>query len=150
MILGFTGTRLGTRPAQTAAIHWFMHRLRPSRLVHGGASGADMVAHGIAESLGIPVIWIYPGDTRSSAVWAGMRAGIEIYPPLPPLERNRVMVKQIHGLLACPKSDTEELRSGTWSTVRYARAAGVPVYLIRANGKIVPDQQTFDKWLAPL
>lgn len=63
----------------------------------------------------------------------------EIYPPLDPLARNRIIVSRIHGLLACPKTDIEELQSGTWATVRYAREIGCPVYLIRADGSIVRD-----------
>lgn len=116
-----------------------MSRLRPTTLVHGGAKGADMIAHGIAESLWIPMIEIYPTYDRSPAVWGGMGAGITIYPPLPALERNRVIVRQVWGMIACPAEDAEELRSGTWATVRYARDAGVPVYLIRADGQIKRD-----------
>src|SRR6266852_81649 len=98
MILGFTGTRLGPRPAQTAAIRKFMGRLRPTRFVHGGAKGSDMVAHRIAESLSIREIEIHPAEDRSPAVWAGMGSGITIYPELPPFERNRVIVRRVWGM----------------------------------------------------
>jgi hypothetical protein len=32
--------------------------------------------------------------------------------------------------LACPRGYTEELRSGTWATIRYARKTGVPYVII--------------------
>lgn len=150
MILGFTGTRLGPRPAQTAAITRFVEGMKPVCFIHGGASGCDMLAHGIAERCWIPLIEIHPSGDRSPAVWEGMGAHCTIYPALPPLDRNKVIVRRVHGLLACPRTDMEETRSGTWSTVRYARAAGVPVYVILQSGKIVPDKQTFERWIKPL
>jgi hypothetical protein len=151
IILGITGTRAGPRPAQTAAALKFMRGLKPYRVVHGGAPGFDMIAHGIAETLRVREVEIHP-STQSNVGAAGVipGAGVVIYPELPPLERNRVIVKRIYGLLACPKTDDEELRSGTWATVRYAREAGVPVYLIKQDGLIVADQTTFDRWIAPL
>jgi hypothetical protein len=148
IILGITGTRDGPRPAQTAATLKFMRGLKPYRVVHGGAPGFDMIAHGIAEALRVREIEVHPSTVRSQSIIAG--AGVVVYPELPPLERNHVIVKRVYGLLACPKTDDEELRSGTWATVRYAREAGVPVYLIKQDGRIVADQTTFDRWIAPL
>lgn len=140
MILGFTGTRSGPRPDQTQAIYDFMARLKPRRFVHGGAAGCDMIAHGIAERLHIPVIEIHPSIDHYPAV-AGITAGVNviIFPPLPPLERNRVIVRRVWGMLACPRTDAEEAGTGTWYTVRQARKLGCPVYLIRADGTIVRD-----------
>lgn len=141
MIVGFSGTRLGTRPAQTEAIARLIYHMRPTRFVHGGAPGADMIAHRIAESIHTPEIEIHPSDQRSPAVWSGMGSHCTIYPALPPLDRNKVLVRRIWGLLACPRSDVEELRSGTWSTVRYARAWGVPIYIIQQDGTIIRDAE---------
>jgi predicted Rossmann fold nucleotide-binding protein DprA/Smf involved in DNA uptake len=148
IILGITGTRAGPRPAQTAAALKFMRGLKPYRVVHGGAPGFDMIAHGIAETLRVREIEVHPSTVRSPSIIPG--AGVVVYPELPPLERNRVIIKRVYGLLACPKTDDEELRSGTWATVRYARKAGVPVYIIKQDGRIVADQTTFDRWIAPL
>lgn len=141
MIVGFTGTRVGPRPAQTAAIRRFLVHMLPRCFVHGGASGCDRIAHGIAESLGIPQIEIHPSTTQSPSLWGGdMNPRCIIYPPLPPLERDLVIVGRIDGLLACPRTDIEVSPSGTWATVRYAREAGVPVYLVRSDGRIVRDE----------
>lgn len=40
-------------------------------------------------------------------------------------------------LVACPKEEEgEELRSGTWATVRYARRRHRPVYVVRPSGRV--------------
>lgn len=141
VIIGFTGTRLGSRPAQTDAIRRFLAHMKPRRLVHGGAPGCDMIAHGIAESLGVPEIEIHPATYgRSVVVWEGMGGHCIIYPPLPPLDRNRVIVSRVQGLLACPQRDEEDWGSGTWATIRYAREAGMPIYLCRSDGRIIRDE----------
>ena len=46
--------------------------------------------------------------------------------PKPYLDRNRDIVDACEVLLATPDGP-ERLRSGTWSTVRYARKIGKPV-----------------------
>jgi hypothetical protein len=38
--------------------------------------------------------------------------------------------------VACPRTDQEQRRSGTWATVRYARKVGKPVLIIGRDGKI--------------
>lgn len=47
-----------------------------------------------------------------------------------PLARNRRIVAAVDVLIAAPETDREELRSGTWATIRYARAAGKPVVML--------------------
>lgn len=59
-----------------------------------------------------------------------MACNIE-YPVKPPLKRNYDIVDACDILLAAPRTLTEELRSGTWATIRYARKTGKK-YLILA------------------
>ena len=47
------------------------------------------------------------------------------------LDRNKDIVECCDVLIAIPAESTEQLRSGTWSTVRYARKLGKPVMIIR-------------------
>ncbi len=151
MILGFSGTRMGPTPAQHDAFRDFVRRFRPARFVHGGARGCDTLAHYVVRAA-CPdiVIEIHPTEDAGSTVW--MPSGnCEIYPKLPPLERNRIIVSRCYGLLAMPQRDAEDWAgSGTWATVRYAREIGCPVYIVRSYGEIIPDKQTFDTWIAPL
>jgi hypothetical protein len=59
----------------------------------------------------------------------------ETRPPKPPLDRNRDIVDAVDVLLVGPKGP-EELRSGTWSCVRYARRKGVRRVIFWPDGTI--------------
>jgi hypothetical protein len=50
------------------------------------------------------------------------------------LERNRDIVDRVEILIAAPEGP-EVQRSGTWSTVRYARGKVIPIYLLRPKGE---------------
>ena len=54
-----------------------------------------------------------------------------------PLARNRIIAARCDALLACPAEPDEQLRSGTWSTIRYARKAGKPITIIRPDGGVL-------------
>ena len=58
------------------------------------------------------------------------------------LERNRDIVDACDILIACPRTLKEELRSGTWATVRYARKVGKPVAILWNNGKYDYEDQS--------
>jgi len=53
-----------------------------------------------------------------------------------PLERNSDIVADSDLLLATPRFYEEELRSGTWATVRRARKANKPLIIVWPNGKV--------------
>jgi len=141
MIVGTTGTLLGPRPAQYDAFKRFVRRLPIKRFVHGGARGWDTLAHHAVRSHfpDIP-IEIRPGRDPGTTVTMPL-GRCDIYPALAKLERNMVIVGRIHGLIAVPKQDIEERRSGTWATVRYARKLGCPVYVVLSDGRIVRDRE---------
>ena len=52
------------------------------------------------------------------------------------LKRNMQIVAESDFLVATPKSVAEELRSGTWATIRYARIARIPILIVWPNGSI--------------
>lgn len=54
----------------------------------------------------------------------------------PYLIRNQVIVEATDVLIAMPNGE-EKLRSGTWSTIRYAKRAGKKVYILMPDGTIV-------------
>ena len=122
MKIGFTGTREGMSAAQREQLVLVLMALahapaecRPE-FHHGGAVGADAEADETAAREGYAVV-VHPCS-----------------PVLPPLTRNRNIVAECDVLVAAPRSDKEELRSGTWATVRYARQAGKPVVML-SRGK---------------
>lgn len=54
----------------------------------------------------------------------------ELREPAEYLDRNHAIVDECSVLIAAPRSLTEEQRSGTWATVRYARKMGRPVVIL--------------------
>ena len=155
MILSFTGTRRGTTPEQLLAAFNLIIAAEPERFLHGGAVGADteidqLVApwfweNGIGQNRLMMVmddsnlpIGVYPSDAGRQAHWTHAEqygAIREIYDPLPPLKRNRIMARLCDRLIACP-ADREVVRSGNWMTVRHARTIGRPVTIVRPDGKV--------------
>lgn len=137
MRVSFTGTRLGMTPSQSETVAEALSDLGATELHHGACVGADEQAGAIAAALGIKVL-IYPAfplGHRGRGATDGPRGRIAVehferekcYPA--PLERNRWIVDAGEALVAAPIG-AEILRSGTWSTVRYARKLGRPLVVI--------------------
>ena len=97
------------------------------QLHHGGCTGVDKLAHDTAIEMGVRVVVHPPDNRRHECEYADAQ---EVRPRLPYLERNRRIVEAVDGLLALPSSPTEVVRSGSWATVRYARARRVPVKVV--------------------
>lgn len=113
MIVGFTGMRDGMSECQKDQLALMLMAFRNGRrdeFIHGAAVGADTQAAVIAEQVGFTIIAIPAGGD--------------------PLARNREIVALCNVLIAAPKRDEEEQRSGTWATIRYARHAGIPVVML--------------------
>jgi len=131
MKIGFTGTRQGISFEQRNELQRILRSKGTEQFHHGDCFGADCEAHRIARRLLIPVVLHPPSDEYQRAFchgWDVARA------PLPYLERNRAIVDETDELIACPVGFTEEWRSGTWATIRYATKRGKPVLIILPNG----------------
>lgn len=124
-IWGFTGTREGMTFRQRTALLEIIQK--DDTLLHGCCIGADAQAQYIAKhSKGAFTIG-YPCDIES------MRSHCDddrTNDPKPPLERNKDIVDACIVLIAAPKTMQEEQRSGTWSTVRYARKHSKPTIIL--------------------
>ena len=130
MIYGFTGTRAGMTEHQQKALSLLLRDYSKNRTTfhHGGCHGADCEAHCIAFLLA--AIIIHPGDAAQHRKWAKHLDTCELRSWKPYLERNHDIVDICDVLIAAPKSLTEELRSGTWATIRYARMIRRPVIIL--------------------
>jgi hypothetical protein len=141
VIVGFTGTRSTLTSAQAGRLVHLLVELRTKSIehvVHGDCVGADEEFDRICYSLHLRRE-LYPSDTPDLRAYSERkrRDGVFTHPAEPPLARNKKIVEVCHVLIACPKTLDEQRRSGTWTTVRAARAVKRPAVLIYPNGVIV-------------
>lgn len=119
---GFTGTQSGSSIAQRKVLTRLISELDIFVLHHGVCIGADAEMHLLmlvwskkAELIGHPPI-------NEQKMCKNLKGFTHLYPPKEYLIRNKDIVDLgVDGLIVIPKGFQEELRSGTWSTVRYAR-----------------------------
>ena len=135
--VGFTGTQRGLTAPQLQSLRALLRmpvRFRAADDVpfrHGDCVGADAEAHAAAVEFGYPVIVHPPSDPRKRAFCSPAH---RVEEPEEYLKRNRRIVDASRILIACPRRPVEEVRSGTWATIRYARQVGVPTILVMPNG----------------
>jgi hypothetical protein len=135
MKVGFTGTQVGMTEKQRIMIVKLLFRYRPSEIHVGDCVGADEDFHKV-------VNYLFP-DTKSvghipeSKSKRAFCKYTEERSPLPYLTRNKNIVKEADILLATPKSEEEELRSGTWATIRYGKKAKKKVIIVAPDGKVI-------------
>ena len=136
MKVGFTGTREGMIREQKRRLVIMLLSWNPAEVHHGCCVGSDQQANTIArEALSIPTV----GHPPTCPDWRMSDYGYacnEVRPEKPYVARDHDIVDETDCLLAAPKTDTEELRSGTWLTVRYAVKQGKRVFLILPSGKM--------------
>jgi hypothetical protein len=131
MIVGFTGTRRGMTPLQTAALNAALLEYAPELFVHGGCHGADAEADAVAYMLGI-ARRARPGPDSNH--W---QEGAEVMERKPNLDRNLDIVADADVLVAAPSNYTDIPRgSGTWHTVRAARSTGTPIHFLWNDGSV--------------
>lgn len=136
MHIGFTGTQEGMTPPQFRDLayklvgyydNWSI-KSDTSELWfhHGDCKGADAQAARLAKPMGY-LIHVHPPDKPNKRAFVGFFDEDSI--PKPYLDRNHDIVDACDVLIAAPKGP-EELRSGTWATIRYARKVGKPVIIL--------------------
>lgn len=123
MKLGFTGTQKGMTPAQKGQFVDHVMQLeedyRITQFRHGDCIGADAEAHQmIRDNLDhVPIIG-HPPTNESKRAFCEFDLEMA---PFPYLVHNKMIVNNSGFMIATPGEMAEQLRSGTWSTIRYAR-----------------------------
>jgi hypothetical protein len=126
MIIGFTGTREGMSSTQKEEVFAYLGHImfdfKPKIqgqhvFHHGDCIGADDEAARLAHNLGFIVV-SHPSDLIKLRAYSPSHF---ICDPKPPLKRNEDIVLVSEVMLACPKTATEDIRSGTWTTIRFAK-----------------------------
>ena len=131
MRVGFTGTQDGmTMSQRVTLIKELLMVSTNGEFNHGDCIGADAEAHIEARELGFFITKHPPKNTSKQAFCVVDKTLV----PKDYIERNHDIVDATEMLIATPKGMQEELRSGTWATVRYARKLHRPIIIIWPNG----------------
>jgi hypothetical protein len=141
MNIGFTGTREGTSRVQFAALLDLLRKIKGhtaiESVLHGCCVGADA-------DFVMAVKWLllncrieaFPSNISAMTDADALVNSDVVHPTNEPLVRNKSIVERCDLLIACPNGE-EVTRSGTWSTVRLARAQAKMVRIIMPDGTIV-------------
>jgi len=136
--LGFTGTRREGFPTinQIAAVNTLITLvIHPQNVHHGDCIGSDEWFHQAMKHSSrkrVPIVHVHPPDNPR---YRAFRDTDVSYEPKPYMMRNQDIVDAVSILIATPDG-LEEMRSGTWATIRRARKKGIPIYIIYPNGSI--------------
>jgi hypothetical protein len=135
MTIGFTGTQRGMTKVQRETVKALLRDFAPDMVRHGMCIGADAEFHDLAREQRIYIIG-HPGTTRYDE--ALNRATVVCDHTLDEkyfLDRNRDIVDGSALMLAAPSQWNEQVRSGTWSTIRYARRVCRRLVIVGPNGR---------------
>lgn len=152
MTLGITGTRDGMNGLQKQALqYWLADMVRElgepvDEVHHGDCVGVDEEAHYlIVEKRFTKKVVIHPPAVSSLRAYCMIlpTTGIpyEILQPMSYLNRDKAIVQASAVLLAVPKTATNQTRSGTWYTIRYALMKGRPVRIFLPDGQVVAGEE---------
>lgn len=141
MIVGFTGTRYGMTIGQKTALKTWLAKWRTEHPTeelwfhHGDCIGADAEAHAIFHEDGARIIIHPPINPRLRAFCGNQTRTVAhlVLEPLEYKERNRNIVKQCQLLIAAPQYDAPG-RSGSWSTISFARYLQRNHLILNPNG----------------
>lgn len=132
MIVGFTGTSSGMSAPQKSRLFAMLGEQRWLEAHHGDCVGADAEFHAMCRALRLRVI-VHPPILEHKRARCD---GDVVLEPQDYLIRNRSIVDSCSLLVAAPKMAFEELRSGTWATIRYARKVRRQRRLILPSGEV--------------
>lgn len=135
MKIGLTATRYALSRAQETALERLLIQLVRSgatELHHGDCVGGDAIANLLAQRHGLRTV-IHPPERRALRAFC---RGDEVREPLHYGARNQNIVRETDRLIGCPRTLTEELLSGTWSTIRFARRLRRPVAIVHNDGTV--------------
>lgn len=121
---------------QKLGVRNLLEDLHPDSVVFGDGDGADAeFFEMVREVLPDAIIVARPGhNARGNSPTRAHMPADKVMDSEPYLVRDKKIVKDADVMIATPHSYVEIVRSGTWATVRYARKAGKPIYLILPDG----------------
>lgn len=142
MKVGFTGTRNGMTAAQYSEFCVVIKNIieEMTEFHHGDCVGSDYESHNAVHKISnlsdsSVIMHIHPPSNSSLRAWCD-KGIIKQHTPKLYLVRNHDIVEAVDFMIATPAQMTEKLRSGTWSTIRYARLLRVDLCIIYPDGSI--------------
>ncbi len=132
MVAGITGPRKGMNDLQESGVRRLLIDKGVKILRHGDCIGSDARAHHIALDLGLH-IFIHPPTNEQNRAFCVGATHILLAEPYHMRDRN--IVDKSHFMIATP-DQPEYLRSGTWTTIRYAWRTRKDIYVIWPDGSI--------------
>lgn len=138
MRIGFTGTQKGMTDFQKKEVAMILIFHHPTRIIdslpetvfeahHGDCIGADAEFEELAQEYGFTTYAHPASDTSGKRAYC---RSDNIFPAKPALKRNKDIVNAVDIVIATPKENHEVLRSGTWSTIRYAKKHGWLIHVV--------------------
>lgn len=130
--VGITGTRAGMTDQQRKGLYDLLSEWKPKWMHQGDCIGVDAQAVEMARALDIMIVSHPPFDPKYRAF-----AYFDVEKkPMAYLLRNEMIVNASQVLIGMPRLTREQLRSGTWACIRYARVVQKPHYIIYPNGRL--------------
>lgn len=133
MLVGFTGTQRGMTEAQWCAFWPLILARGPGQFHEGDCIGSDAQAAHAARLAGLHIVGHPPTNDSKRAFFPAD----EWRKPYPYLVRNHNIVDASQEMIATPGEFEEQLRSGTWATIRYARRIGRRLLVILPDGRLL-------------
>ncbi len=136
--VGFTGTQKGMTDMQMMSVKALVELYSPGIFAHGCCIGADAQFNGLADQPLNTIIQHPPENQYKMAPCPVVHAELVRRDPQPFLIRNHTIVQESYILIAAPAEYDEVARSGTWSTLRYAKKYTLlPIFHVEPNGAVV-------------
>jgi hypothetical protein len=140
--VGVTATRNIVTGAQFHAMTIALVLLRQMGAVelhHGDCQNGDVDTARQARALGYHIVG-HPGHGRggrSDRAYSGGFVSDVTFPAKPYLVRDRDIVEAVEVLIGLSPTPREISRSGTWATIRMARARALPRVVIGPSGEVI-------------
>lgn len=129
MKIGFTGTREGMSDDQKCE---FLKLTKgATEFHHGDCIGGDEESDALIRIVKGVIVHIHPpDDPKLRAFCYKKEQGDIIWSTDSYINRNHTIVDKTEILIAAPLTNKEEVRSGTWATIRYARSIGRETWIL--------------------
>lgn len=137
MKLGFTGTQIGMTPMQLLRVAQIIAKNPITESHSGDCIGADKEFLDLIQlantNKSYPAITTYGHIPSNDSKRAFGKYTTE-HTPKPYIARNHDIVNDSDVMIGTPKEHDEQLRSGTWATIRYAKKTGKKLVIVYPDG----------------